>query len=224
MTLSQDACFVDTTVLVVSATVPQRGSDLLELGALVLRYAGFRYIPVDGGVYCVPDPAAGLETTMARSGLHPELLRGRPPAAIALAYLDAHLVRPPYLVATHGPVLGEKIAAHRDCCPALAELTILDTARLARHAFPGADPRLEAWAARLDTRGLSERVDERTRLTTALFMHAMREVLRRGDLADLASLTRVAKFDQPARSTPRPTRGPADPAREGRLAWTPARA
>lgn len=223
MTLSQDPHVVDATVLAVSATLPRRGSDLLELGALGLRFAGFGYVPVGGGMYCVPDPAASLETTTARSGLHPDLVRGRPPAAIAVAYLDAYLDCPPYLVATHGPVLGQMIAAHRDSCPVLAELTILDTARLVRHLFPGEDPRLEAWADRLDTGGLTDRVDERTRLTAALVMHTMHEVLRRGDPADLASLVHIAQLEQPApRSAPRPASGPTAAERDRRLAWTRA--
>ena len=225
MQLSQDPHFAAATVVVASATVPQRGGDLLELGALVLRYAGFGYVPVIGGVYCVPDPSADLATTVARSALAPEQVRGRPPGAIALAYLDAHLASPPYLVATHGPVLGQMIAAHADSCPVLAELTILDTARLARHVLPAADPRLEAWADRLDTSSLNSRVSASTRLTAALFMHAMREVLRRGDPADLDSLIQVAEFERAARSLlPRVAIAPAAPAHEGRLAWTPARA
>jgi hypothetical protein len=223
MQLSQDPHFAAATVVVAAAIPPRRGGDLLDVGALVLRYSGFGYLPVGGGVRCVPDPSVDLATTIARSGLAPEQVHDRPPGSIALAYLDAHLTRPPYLVATHGPVLGQMIAAHRDSCPVLAELTILDTARLARHAFPGADPRLERWAGRLDISVLTDRVGERTRLTAALFMQAMGEVLRRDDVADLASLLRIAALEPPQRSSaPLALPGPTTPLQDRRLAWTSA--
>lgn len=223
MQLSPDLNVADATVLAVSVTLPGLSGDLLELGAVGLRIAGFEYVPVGGAMRCVPDPGAGPETTSARSGLRPDLVRGRPPAAIALAFLDAYLARPPYLVATHGPVLGQMIAAHRDICPVLAELTILDTERLVRQLFPGQDPHLDAWADRLDTSGLTDRVDGRTRLTAALVMRTMSEALRRGGQADLVSLIHSAQPEQSTRrSAPRSASGPATGERGRRLAWTRA--
>jgi hypothetical protein len=225
--LSQDPYFADTTVIVVTATAPRRAGELLDLGALVLRFAGFGHVPTGDGLHCVPDPGADLATTIQRSGLEPEQVRARPPAAIALAYLDARLTRQPYLVATHGPLLGRLIAAHLDSVPTLADLPILDTARLTRHLFPDASPRLEQWTGRLDTSGLSSRVGEQTRLATALFMHAMREVLRRQQPHDFTALLRIAGLQWP-QSLPLRGTAPELTARSAgqdrRLAWTPAKA
>ena len=224
--LSQDPYFADTTVLVVSASAPQRAGDLLDLGALVLRYAGFGYVPTGDGLHCVPDPGARLDTTIERSSLRPEQVRGRPPAAVALAYLDAHLDRPPYLVATHGPLLGRLIAAHRDSCPVLGDLTILDIARLAHHLHPETGPRLERWAGHLDVSGLSTRPGERTRLAAALFMHLMRELLRREEPGDFAALIRIGELQRSDGSPPqRSPSGPATPStlHDRRLPWTPVR-
>jgi hypothetical protein len=221
--LPQDPQFADTTVLVVTASLPRRSSDLLELGALPLRYAGFGYVDTgERALRCVPDPSAALDTTIGRSGLRPDQVRGRPPAAIALAFLDAHLTRPPYLVATHGPVLGQMIAAHADSCPVLADLTILDTARLARHVYRGANLRLEQWADRLalDTSALTGQTSGETLLATALFMHLMHELLRDGNTGDLAWLLQIAQLERPRHPGAALISGKGG----GRRAWTPARA
>ena len=223
MAAPEDPAFAAATMLVVAST-PPRPDTGAELGAVVLRYSGFGYMPVSD-LHCALDAHTDPATTLRRSGLRPDQVLGRPPAAVALAYLDSWLTRPPYLLVTHGPVLREQIETHRDSCPTLADLTLLDTGLLARHLHPGPHLRLNQWASRLGARPLAANTSLEARLVAGLFTRLMGELLRRPDPADLAALIQIAAPPPPDAPAARPAGAlprPSSAARERNAAWTPS--
>jgi hypothetical protein len=158
------------------------------VAADVLRFAGWEYYRV-AALRCEV-PGGTREHQVSRgSGLGIERIRGWSPAAVALAYLDAHLTHPPYLLLAHqaGP-LASLIARFAEQCPALAACALLDTAELARQLRgAAAGLPLESYAEQFQiSRASLTEVRARAELTAKVFAGLARQEPPTG--ADLAGL------------------------------------
>lgn len=72
-----------------------------------------------------------------QTGITPDMLAHQPPAGEVLAELDRRFTAGPYLlVAHHAPTEARLLSNHREHCPHLARIDLLDTVRLARNLYP----------------------------------------------------------------------------------------
>jgi hypothetical protein len=172
--LNDPALTAATIVALSMGPLPAQPDIALELAAHVCRVSHGRLEEIGGSAY-VRIPAAGTsEGEIARrSGLSVRQVAGMSAAAIALAYLNLHLTRPPYVLAVHqAPRFAEVLDQHRDYCPALAAADLIDTAQWADrlHSIPPAIP-LTACARTLQVHeALNEgAASAAARLTAAVF-------------------------------------------------------
>lgn len=141
--LTSDAAFTATTFVVIdfeTTTPAGHRPEPIEVAALALRHDGaglaevFRFDALMQPP--VHAPLTGFD--IRQTGITPQMLVGRPPAASVLADLDARLANPPYrLVAHHAATEAGIIYDYQDSCKRLAATAFLDTLRLARARYPG---------------------------------------------------------------------------------------
>jgi len=127
--LTRDRELTAATLIALAATgSPGAG---FAIAADVRRFAGWDYYRVST-LRCEVPAGAAEHRVLTGSGLVAERIHGRSPAAVALAYLDAHLVCPPYLLVAHqAGALGSLIRHHAEACPRLAAASLVDSAELA---------------------------------------------------------------------------------------------
>jgi hypothetical protein len=200
-TLTHDLAHSGATFVVVTTTAPVAPHETFALAAVAVRIAdtGFERV---GRLHCAVNPAARVGLVLERSGLRPDQIEERAPAEVALAYLDARLTRPPYVVLAYGPLPGRQITAHHASCLVLAALPRLDIQRLERH-LRGHDwsPALER--ARPDPAAQAPAPRE-AEFVAGLFEHLVLAAAAHTGIADLPGLLEVAR-DHPA-AAPMPDR------------------
>lgn len=128
--LTSDPTLTGATLVALAASRSPGGG--FAVAADVRRFAGWEFYRV-ATLHCEVPGRATEHQLVRASGLGAEQVRGRTPPAVAMAYLDAHLTQPPYLLVAHqaGP-LASLIAGCAQRCPALGAAQLLDTAELAR--------------------------------------------------------------------------------------------
>lgn len=128
--LTSDPTVTGATLVALAASRSPGGG--FAVAADVRRFAGWEFYRV-ATLRCEVPGGASVQQLAHASGLSAEQIKGRSPAAVAMAFVDAHLAQPPYLLAAHqaGP-LASLIANCAQQCPALAAARLLDTAELAR--------------------------------------------------------------------------------------------
>ncbi|HTJ67930.1 MAG TPA: hypothetical protein VL551_10405 [Actinospica sp.] len=173
--LTSDPTVTGATLVALAASRSPGGG--FAVAADVRRFAGWEFYRV-ATLHCEVPGAATEHQVVRASALTVEQIRGRTPAAVAMAYLDAHLTQPPYLLATHqaGP-LASLIAGCAKQCPALAAARLLDTAELARQLRgTPAQVGLEAYAEQFHVpRASLATVADRAGLTAQLFTSLARQ-------------------------------------------------
>lgn len=178
--LTSDPTVTGATLVALAASRSPGGG--FAVAADVRRFAGWEFYRV-ATLHCeVPGGAAEHQLAHA-SGLSAEQIGGRTPAAVAMAYLDAHLAQSPYLLAAHqaGP-LASLIAGCAQQCPTLAAARLLDTAELARQLRgTPAEVGLEAYAEQFHIPCASlAAVADRAALTAQLFTSLARQEVPTG--------------------------------------------
>ena len=138
-----DPAFLATTYVVVdfeSLTPAGRPPVPVEVAAIAGKFSPAGDWTETGRFQSLMRPPDDVPVTsfdQAQTGLTARYLAGQPPAAEAMAALDARLARPPYrLVAHSAHTEATLIAGQRQHCPALAAASLLCTVRLSRQAFP----------------------------------------------------------------------------------------
>jgi DNA polymerase III epsilon subunit-like protein len=132
-----------------TTTPAGRRPEPIDVAAVSLRWAGTGFDEVGRYSALIQPPAhapvTGFDTE--QTGITADMVAAAPPAAEAMAALDATF-KPdgPYLLVAHNaPTEAGLLYDHRDHCPLLAATSLIDTLRLARVAFPGLDThRLDA--------------------------------------------------------------------------------
>ena len=111
----------------------------IEVGAVLLRLDGARLVEIRRFEALIRPPAHAPITgfDFAQTGITAAMLADQPSAEAVLAGLNAILTQPPYLlVAHHAPTEAGILTRYAQACPTLAAAAMLDTLRLARHAYP----------------------------------------------------------------------------------------
>lgn len=85
-----------------------------------------------------PDDLADVtQFDIDQTGITPQMLAEKPPAAQVMTELDRRFAAGPYvLIAHHAPAEAGLIYALREHCPNLARIDLIDTVRLARALYP----------------------------------------------------------------------------------------
>ncbi|MGH3669823.1 MAG: 3'-5' exonuclease [Pseudonocardiaceae bacterium] len=129
-----------------------------------------------------------------QTGITPAMLADRPAAGQVLAELDRRFSAGPYLlIAHHAPTEARILSDHREYCPNLARIDLLDTVRLARDLFPelpkhGLDELLRH--LRIPSPAQRHRAMADVQATTDLFLH----MITASDWADLRQLRTIAGY------------------------------
>ena len=139
---SRDPAFTATGWLVIDfegSTPAGYPAEPIEVGAVLLRLDGARLVEVRRWAALIRPPAQAPITgfDFAQTGITAAMVADQPSAEAVLAGFDATLTEPPYVtVAHHAPPEAGILARHAHACPTLAGAPMLDTLRLARHAYP----------------------------------------------------------------------------------------
>lgn len=139
---SRDQAFTATGWLVIDfeGTTPAHyPAEPIEVGAVLLRFDGARLVEVRRFEALIRPPAHAPITgfDFAQTGITAAMVTDQPSAETVLAGFDAILTDPPYVtVAHHAPTEAGILTRYAHACPTLAAAPMLDTLRLARHAYP----------------------------------------------------------------------------------------
>jgi hypothetical protein len=176
--LTRDREVTAATLVALAATRSPGGR--FAIAADVRRFAGWHYYRV-ATLHCEVPADADERSVLRGSGLAADQVRGRSPAAVALAYLDAHLACPPYLLVAHqAGALGSLIRSHAEVCPGLAAARLVDCAELAGHlrGVPSTVP-LESYAEEFAVpRSALTHLPRRAELSALLFAALARQEQR----------------------------------------------
>lgn len=111
----------------------------IEVGAIELRLDGARLVEVRRFEALIRPPHHAPITGIdfAQTGITAAMVAEQPSAETVLASCDAILTEPPYVtVAHHAPTEAGILTRYAHACTTLAGAPMLDTLRLARHAYP----------------------------------------------------------------------------------------
>ena len=139
---SRDPAFTATGWLVIDfeGTTPAHyPAEPIEVGAVLLRFAESRLVEVHRWEALIRPPAHAPITgfDFAQTAITAAMVADQPSAETVLASFDAVLTEPPYVtVAHHAPTEAGILTRYAHACPTLAGAPMLDTLRLARHAYP----------------------------------------------------------------------------------------
>lgn len=137
-----DPAFTATTFIIVDfegSTPAGRPAEPIEIGAVVVRATtvGLRELGRFDALIRPPRHAPVTDVGTQQNGITAAMVADQQPAALVLAGFDATLTAPPYtMVAHHAPTEAGIIGRYAHACPRLASAPMLDTLRLARHAYP----------------------------------------------------------------------------------------
>jgi DNA polymerase-3 subunit epsilon len=137
-----DPAFLAATWLVIDfeGTTPTGApAEPIEIGAVHLRFNGTRLVETHRFEALMRPPAHAPVTALGahQNGITAAMVARQPTADIVLAGYDATLTAPPYVtVAHHAPTEAGILTRYATACPTLAAAPMIDTLRLARHAYP----------------------------------------------------------------------------------------
>lgn len=200
--LTDDPDFLATTFVVIDfeATTPKGyPAQPIEVAALALRYEEGAWTTVGRSASLIRPPAFAPVTpaVTAQTGLTPEQLIQAPSPAEALGALNRRFTAGQryLLVAQHAATEANIIHNHREHCPALARIDLLDTIPLAKHLVPGLpNHKLDTLLAHFAIKQPADRhrayadVD----VTAQVFFRLISAADENDQLCDLAALVKIA--------------------------------